>query len=200
MEKGLIRWGNSETRIKDHLGEILGPLGGEFIGNGEMRVEGDPDHPLGGRAVFFELHVAACEVEVDEEIGSIDIRRYVTVGDVGRAMNPLQVAGQDEGAAIMGLGHTLMERMILDESGRILNMGAVDYRILTSLDVPTEMVSDSIENGDGPGPFGIKGVSEGGLLATSAAVGSAVTDATGVFVRDLPITPERIWRAMKEQS
>jgi CO/xanthine dehydrogenase Mo-binding subunit len=144
--------------------------------------------------------VAACEVDVDAETGAIEIPCYVTVGDVGRSVNPKQVAGQDEGAAIMGLGHTLMERMILDESGRILNMGAVDYRILTSMDVPTEMISDSIENADGPGPFGIKGVSEGGLLATSAAVGSAVTDAVGVNVRDLPITPESIWRAIKEQQ
>jgi CO/xanthine dehydrogenase Mo-binding subunit len=175
-------------------------MGGEIIGNGEMRAEGDPEHPLGGRAIFYELHVAACEVDVDAETGAIEIPCYVTVGDVGRSVNPKQVAGQDEGAAIMGLGHTLMERMILDESGRILNMGAVDYRILTSMDVPTEMISDSIENADGPGPFGIKGVSEGGLLATSAAVGSAVTDAVGVNVRDLPITPESIWRAIKEQQ
>jgi len=62
-----------------------------------------------------------------------------------------------------------------------------------------EMVSDSIENADGPGPFGIKGVSEGGLLATAPAVGSAVTEAVGVVINDLPITPERIWRAIKEE-
>lgn len=197
---GTVRWNGQESPIRDVIPNLLGPLGGEIIGNGEMRIDGDPDHPLGGRAVFFELHVAACEVEVDEETGAIEIPRYVTVGDVGRSMNPRQVAGQDEGAAIMGLGHTLMERMILDESGRIMNMGAVDYRILTSMDVPTEMISDTIENADGPGPFGIKGVSEGGLLATSAAVGSAVTDAVGVNVRDLPITPESIWRAIKEQQ
>jgi CO/xanthine dehydrogenase Mo-binding subunit len=200
VTQGTVRWDGKESPISDEISKVLGPMGGEIIGNGEMRVEGDPEHPLGGRAIFYELHVAACEVEVDRETGAIEIPRYVTVGDVGRSVNPRQVAGQDEGAAIMGLGHTLMERMILDESGRILNMGAVDYRILTSMDVPTEMISDSIENADGPGPFGIKGVSEGGLLATSAAVGSAVTDAVGVNVRDLPITPESIWRAIKEQQ
>jgi CO/xanthine dehydrogenase Mo-binding subunit len=183
--------------IAEAIGTALGRLGGEIIGNGEMRVEGDPNHPLGGRAVFFELHCAACEVEIDEETGEIEVKKYVTVGDVGKALNPLQVAGQDEGAAIMGLGHTLMERMILDDSGRILNMGAVDYRILTHMDVPEVMISDSIENADGPGPYGIKGVSEGGLLATSPAVAAAMTDATGVVVRDLPITPERIWRALQ---
>ncbi len=200
VTRGTIRWNGEESPISDEIAALLGKLGGEIIGNGEMRIDGDPDHPLGGRAVFYELHVAACEVDIDTETGAIEIPCYVTVGDVGRAMNPRQVAGQDEGAAIMGLGHTLMERMILDESGRILNMGAVDYRILTSMDVPTEMISDSIENADGPGPFGIKGVSEGGLLATSAAVGSAVKDAVGVNVRDLPITPESIWRAIQEQK
>lgn len=200
VDRGVVRLPDRNSTIVDELKNALGSLGGEIIGNGEMRVEGDPNHPLGGKAVFFELHVAACEVRVDSETGAIDIPRYVTVGDVGRALNPRQVAGQDEGAAVMGLGHTLMERMILDASGRISNMGAVDYRILTAMDVPTEMVSDSIENADGPGPFGIKGVSEGGLLATAAAVGSGVTDAVGLVITDLPITPERIWRASKEQQ
>ena len=200
-EKGMVSLPDGTiTPIPEAVGVALGRLGGEVIGNGEMRVEGDPDHPLGGRAVFFELHCAACEVEIDKETGEIEVKRYVTVGDVGKALNPLQVAGQDEGAAIMGLGHTLMERMILDESGRILNMGAVDYRILTHMDVPEVMVSDSIENADGPGPYGIKGVSEGGLLATSPAVAAAMTDAAGVVVRDLPITPERIWRSLQSRS
>jgi CO/xanthine dehydrogenase Mo-binding subunit len=201
VEKGTVSLTDGTRQsIPEVVGDALGRLGGEIIGNGEMRVEGDPDHPLGGRAVFFELHCAACEVEVDGETGEIEVKKYVTVGDVGKALNPLQVAGQDEGAAIMGLGHTLMERMILDESGRILNMGAVDYRILTHMDVPEVMISDSIENADGPGPFGIKGVSEGGLLATSPAVAAAVTDATGAVIRELPITPERIWHAMQRRS
>ena len=199
VEEGVVRLPDGEMPIGEALQLALGRLGGELIGRGEMRVEGDPSHPLGGKAVFFELNCAACEVEVDEETGAVNLTRYVTVGDVGRALNPLQVAGQDDGAAIMGLGHTLMERMILDESGRIQNMGAVDYRILTAMDVPEELVSASVENADGPGPYGIKGVSEGSLLATAPAVASAVTAATGVVIRDLPITPERTWQAMREQ-
>jgi CO/xanthine dehydrogenase Mo-binding subunit len=199
VEEGVVRLPDGEMPIRGALQMALGRLGGELIGSGEMRVEGDASHPLGGKAVFFELNCAACEVEVDEETGAVNLTRYVTVGDVGQAINPLQVAGQDEGAAIMGLGHTLMERMILDESGRIQNMGAVDYRILTAMDVPEELVSASVENADGPGPYGIKGVSEGSLLATAPAVASAVTAATGVVIRDLPITPERTWQAMREQ-
>jgi CO/xanthine dehydrogenase Mo-binding subunit len=200
VEGGMVLLPDYEMTIAESLEHALGRLGGEIIGNGEIRVEGDPNHPLGGRAVFFELHCSACEVVVDPETGEIDIARYVTVGDVGRSLNPRQVEGQDEGAAIMGLGHTLMERMILDETGRIQNMGAVDYRILTAMDVPQEMISASIENADGPGPYGIKGVSEGGLLATSPAVGAAVAAATGAVILDLPITPETIWRARKENG
>jgi CO/xanthine dehydrogenase Mo-binding subunit len=77
-------------------------------------------------------------------------------------------------------------------------MGAVDYRILTAMDVPDELISGSVENADGPGPYGIKGVSEGSVLATAPAVASAVTAATGRVIRDLPITPERIWQSARE--
>ena len=108
------------------------------------------------------------------------VTRHVTVSDVGRALNPMQVRGQDEGAAIMGLGHTLMERLLLDDDGRIRNLGAIDYRIPTSMDLPLPMESDIVENGDGPGPYGAKGMSEGALLSVAPAVAAAVRDATGV--------------------
>jgi CO/xanthine dehydrogenase Mo-binding subunit len=118
---------------------------------------------------------------------------------VGRALNPTHVAMQDEGAAMMGLGQTLMEHLVFDaDSGRIANLGALDYRIPTTKDVPTEMESLVIENGDGPGPYGSKGTGESGLLSTAPAIASAITDATGAVLRDLPITPERIWRALRE--
>lgn len=98
----------------------------------------------------------------------------------------------------MGLGHTLMEHMILDEGGRIRNLGAIDYRIPTSMDLPLQMQSAAIENEDGPGPYGSKGVSEGGLLSVQSAVGSALTEATGVAIRQLPLTPEHVWRCIRD--
>ena len=128
------------------------------------------------------------------------VERHVTVSDVGKALNPTQVRGQDEGAAVMGLGHTLMEHYIFDESGRIRNLGAIDYRIPTSMDLPLEMLSDIIENEDGPGPYGAKGMSEGALLPVAPAVAAAVRDATGVVIRDLPLSPERVWRALQEEA
>ena len=131
-------------------------------------------------------------------MGDVTVTGHVTVSDVGRALNRMQVRGQDEGAAIMGLGHTLMERMVFDDEGRIRNLGAIDYRIPTSMDLPLRMESDIVENGDGPGPYGAKGMSEGGLLCVAPAVAEAVRDATGVVIRDLPLSPERVWRALQE--
>jgi len=184
--------------IVEVVEEALAPLGGEVSGTGEMRKDKQPDHPLGGTAAFYEFNCTACEVEVDPGTGAVILHKYVTVGDTGRSLNPLQVTAQGEGAAIMGLGHTLMEHIILDETGRIRNLGAIDYRILTSMDLPLELHSESVENADGPGPYGIKGVSEGSLLVTAPAVGAAVRDATGVVIRDLPLTPQRVWEALEE--
>ena len=117
-----------------------------------------PDHPLGGTPAFYEFNCTAFEVEVDAETGEILIHKHVTVGDVGKSLNPLQVEAQDEGAAIMGLGHTLMEHILLDGQGRIRNLGALDYRIPTTKDVPLDLEALSVENADGPGPYGSKGV------------------------------------------
>ena len=200
VDAGVVQFPDRETTIVEVAKAGMGRLGGELIGNGEMRKEPEPDHPLGGSAVFFEFNYTAIEVEVDEETGEIVIVRHVTVGDVGRSLNPNQVRGQDEGAAIMGLGHTLMEQIILDDSGRIRNLGALDYRIPTSQDLPVELTGVSVENADGPGPYGAKGLSEGSLLCTAPAVGAAVRDATGLVIRDLPLTPQRVWEAMMERQ
>jgi CO/xanthine dehydrogenase Mo-binding subunit len=200
VDAGVVQFPDRETTIVEVAKAGMGRLGGELIGNGEMRKEPEPDHPLGGSAVFFEFNYTAIEVEVDEETGEIVIVRHVTVGDVGRSLNPNQVRGQDEGAAIMGLGHTLMEQIILDDSGRIRNLGALDYRIPTSQDLPVELTGVSVENADGPGPYGAKGLSEGSLLCTAPAVGAAVRDATGLVIRDLPLTPQRVWEAMRERQ
>ena len=185
--------------IRDVLVRGLGRLGGELIGVGEFRKEAEPEHPLGGTAAFYEFNCTAVEVSVDRDTGDVTVDRHVTVSDVGRALHPGQVRGQDEGAAVMGLGHTLMEHYILDDEGRIRNLGAIDYRIPTSMDLPGSMESEIVENGDGPGPYGAKGMSEGALLCVAPAVAAAVRDAVGVEIHELPLTPERVWRALQEQ-
>ena len=198
VDRGVVSLPDGEVPIIDIVKAGLGKLGGELIGNGVYRKEVEPDHPLGGSPAFYEFNCTAVEVSVDEDTGHITIHKHVIVGDTGRSLNPQQVAGQDEGAAIMGLGHTLMEHMILDEQGFVRNLGAIDYRIPTSMDLPLDMESAAIENEDGPGPYGAKGVSEGGLLSVQSAVGSAVADATGVVIRELPLTPEHVWRSLRD--
>lgn len=200
VERGVVRLPDGPVPITAILKPGLGSLGGEVIGNGESCKEAEPGHPLSGSAAFYEFNCTAVEAEVDEETGEVLLVRHVTVSDVGKAINPLQVRGQDEGAAIQGLGHTFMEHYVFDEAGRIRNLGAIDYRIPTSKDLPLDLRSDIVENADGPGPYGAKGMSEGALLCTAAAVAAAVRDATGVVVRDLPLTPERVWRAISERS
>lgn len=184
--------------VRAQVAAMDGPPTGEVVGIGEHHKDGEPAHPLGGTAAFFEFNATAVEVEVDRDTGDVTVTRHVTVSDVGKALNPTQVRGQDEGAAIMGLGHTLMERMIFDDEGRIRNLGAIDYRIPTSMDLPLRMDSDIIENGDGPGPYGAKGMSEGALLCVAPAVAAAVFDAVGVRIHDLPLSPERVWRALRD--
>jgi len=198
VEEGVVSLPNRDLPIGDVVKAGLGKLGGELIGNGMYRKEVQPDHPLGGSPAFYEFNCTAVEVSVDEETGHITIHKHIIVGDTGRSLHPGQVSGQDEGAAIMGLGHTLMEHMIYDEHGVIRNLGAIDYRIPTSMDLPRHMESAAIENEDGPGPYGSKGVSEGGLLSVQSAVGSAVAQATGVVIRDLPLTPEHVWRSLRD--
>jgi CO/xanthine dehydrogenase Mo-binding subunit len=200
VDRGTVRLPDREMAIRDVVAKALGRLGGEITGLGEMRKDADPDHPLGGAPAFFEFNCTTVEAAVDQDTGDVTVIRHVTVSDVGRAINPLQVRMQDEGAAIQGLGHTLMEHYIFDDVGRIRNLGAIDYRIPTSMDLPLEMVSESIENADGPGPYGAKGMSEGALLPVAPAIAAAIHDATGVAIRDLPLTPERVWRALRERE
>ena len=202
-----FRWRTAYSSFPDRklpISEfIVGELGrwnGELIGNGRMRKPIAPDHPLGGTSAFYEFNCTAFEVEVDDQTGEILIHKHVTVGDVGKALNPLQVEAQDEGAAIMELGHSMMEHIVLDGEGRISNLGALDYRIPTTKDVPLSLEAISVENEDGPGPYGSKGVSEGALLCTAPALAAAITQATGATIRELPLTPERVWRALQNNS
>jgi CO/xanthine dehydrogenase Mo-binding subunit len=200
IDRGVMRIADREEPLPAVLARVLGRMGGEVVGNGEARKDAIPEHPLGGTALFFEFNCTAVDVAVDEETGETTVLKQITVGDVGFALNPVQVTGQDEGAAIMGMGQTLMEHLIWGPDGRTRNLGAIDYRIPTSLDLPKELHSFSIENADGPGPYGVKGISEGSLLCTAPAIAAAVRDATGAVIRDLPLSPERVWRALQERT
>jgi CO/xanthine dehydrogenase Mo-binding subunit len=178
----------------DALAAHFGIPGGELVGRGYVRPPGGkPVHP-----VFWEIGIGGAEVEVDRDTGQLTLRRYVTTADVGKAINPRECEAQDEGAAMMGLGHTLFEA-IRYEDGQIVNPNLIDYRVPLFTDLPEEFLAILVENEDGPGPYGAKGIGEGGVVAVAPAIASALARATGVRVRDLPLTPERVWRTLRDQ-
>jgi CO/xanthine dehydrogenase Mo-binding subunit len=170
--------------------------GGELIGHGRVQPEGGTGSYAEG-PVFWEVCVAAAEVEVNTETGVVTVLRTSTVADVGKAINPQLVARQDEGATLQGIGNALFEEMIFAPDGTLLNDTLLGYRIPAFEDVPATMTCAIVENGDGPGPFGAKGCGEGALAAIPAAIVNALADA-GVPMNTLPLTPERVWRRIQE--
>ena len=168
--------------------------GGELVGTGYAHsgMAPTPANPL-----FWEIGIGAVEVSVDRETGKVRVEKYVTAADAGKAIHPLQCEGQDEGAAMMGFGHTFYEAYQW-EGGQIINSSLVDYKVPTFDDVPEEFESILIEDGNGPGPYGAKGLGEGGIIPVAPAVANAVYWCTGARIKSLPLTPEKVWRAIKE--
>ena len=168
--------------------------GGELVGTGYAHsgMAPTPANPL-----FWEIGIGAVEVSVDQETGKIHVEKYVTAADAGKAIHPLQCEGQDEGSAMMGFGHTFYEAYQW-EGGQIINSSLVDYKVPTFDDVPDVFESILIEDGNGPGPYGAKGLGEGGIIPVAPAVANAVFWSTGARVKSLPLTPEKVWRAIKE--
>ena len=172
-------------------------VGGELIGRGEVRpVRGTGSYAEG--PVFWEVCVGGAEVEVEPQTGRLHVRRLASVADVGKAINPLLVEAQDEGACLQGLGNAIYEEMLFQD-GLLVNGSLLEYHVPTIADLPDEFHSILVENGDGPGPYGAKGCGEGALAAVPAAVVNALAD-LGIEMRELPLTPERVWRRMRESG
>jgi len=138
----------------------------------------------------YTFGTQAVEVEVDEETGVTRVTRLVACYDVGQAINRQSAEGQIEGGAAQGLGHALMEEVVL-EQGISKNPHLLDYKIPTTLDVPA-IEAILLESGNGLGPFGAKGIGEPAMTPTPAAVMNAVSSAIGERVTELPITAERV--------
>ena len=169
--------------------------GGEFIGRGYVRAGGGIPNQF---PVFWETGMGAAAVEVDEETGEVRVPHYASVADVGKAINHLQAEAQDEGAAMMGMGHTLCENLLYD-GGQPLNPNLIDYKVPGFADMPRRFDVALTENQDGPGPWGAKGMGESGIVAVAPAVANAIARSTGVRIRELPLAPERVWRALNRK-
>ncbi len=143
----------------------------------------------------FGCHI--CEAEVEPDTGRVEITRYVAVDDCGNVVNPAIVDGQVHGGVIHSVGQALYEGVIYDEDGQLLTSSFVDYLIPGAPDVPS-VETYRTETPSPTNPLGVKGIGEAGTIAATAAIVGAVCDATGVRDIDMPLQPERVWRAMNE--
>ena len=189
------------------LGELAADRlwnGGPIIGRGSFiapEVEYDPTTIKGGLYPAFNsptFHTHAAEVEVDPATGEVTLTRYVVAQDVGFAINPTGVEGQMTGGATQGIGYALSEEIVYRD-GVVLNPNLTDYKMPTIMDVPR--IETIIVTHPSPvGPYGAKGVGEPPIILPAAAVANAVADAIGVQIHDLPITAEKVLRALRQKQ
>ena len=148
----------------------------------------------------YSFCTQAAEVAVDEETGQVDVLHAWDVHDAGQIINPNLMKGQVHGAFTMGLSEAISEEVLFDAEGRLMNPDLANYRVLTSKDM-CQFSNYLIDAADEPaGPWGVKEVGEGANNPTLGAIRNAIMDATGVSVSTLPITAEKVWRALKEQK
>ena len=189
---GSLICGEARMSFAEVLEQRFGAAAGELIGTGTV----GPEIIKDGLPVVWEVGMGAVELNVDHDTGAISVTDYLSVADVGKAINPIQCEGQEEGAAMMGIGHALFEEMVY-EGGQLINSTLVDYRIPSFSDMPRGFHTVLVENGDGLGPYGSRGMGEGGIFSVAPAITGALARATGVEICDLPLTPERVWRSLR---
>lgn len=176
-------------------------IGGPVIGRGRYVAEGltnlDLDTGQGLPALCWTYGAHAVEIELDTETGDVEIVKIVSAFDVGRVINEALCRGQVLGGTVQGLGCTVSEYYVYDGEGHLLNASFTDYKIPTVRDVPREMVQVFIETPHDKGPFGARGVAEHPMISVPSVVANAIFDAAGVRILDLPLSPERVYLAIK---
>jgi len=171
------------------LAAKLNELGGPVLGRAAV----DPEGPTNG----FGLSIV--DVEVDPDTGKTTVLRYTVFQDAGKAIHPSYVEGQMQGGTVQGIGWALNEEYFYDDQGRMKNASYLDYRMPTALDLP--MIDAVIVEVPNPAhPYGVRGVGETPIVATPAALANAIYRATGVRMRELPMSPPKVWAAMKEKE
>lgn len=178
------------------LRRVVEALGGSVEAEASYRVEGGTDPETGQGVASYHWHqgAAAVDVEVDTQTGKIRVVKVSGTSWAGRVVNPVQVRLQNEGCVIWGLGPTLFEEIHF-EGGQVTNPNLSDYMIPAFPDLPEVMITQGME---GPPEADVHGVGEMILPCISPAVANAIFEATGVRIRDLPLTPERVLAALEE--
>jgi CO/xanthine dehydrogenase Mo-binding subunit len=184
------------------FGDLARAAGGTIRGEGESSEPSDPEFDESltethGFATWLapSYIASAAEVDVDRETGAVVVRKIVTAQDVGFAVNPTGAVGQIEGGAVMGVGWALTEELHYDEHG-IIKPDLKDYMMPTAVDAP-EIEVIMLDSPFGAGPYGLKGVGEPPITTPPAAIACAIRAAVGAAPHETPMTPERVWRAIK---
>jgi 4-hydroxybenzoyl-CoA reductase subunit alpha len=175
---------------------------GTIVGRGKYRPAGLGGKHKGaavGTSPAYGCSAQITEVRVDLETGQIFVEQMTDAHDCGFAINKTSVEGQMQGSLHMGLGEALMEEVKFDAKGKILNANLGEYKIATALDMPN-VNAIIVESHEPYGPFGAKEVGEGAIMPTIPAILNAVYDATGVRIRELPLTPERVLQALQAKK
>jgi CO/xanthine dehydrogenase Mo-binding subunit len=167
----------------------------DLLGRASTPISGVCDHNDAAHADVTAFTVQIAEVTVDVETGHVELTRLTSVHDAGRVLNPQGHDGQIRGGAMQGVGYGLMEEMIVS-AGVVTNPSFADYKIPTMADIPDMQVL-SLESEDGVGPFNIKGIGENPFSPVAPAIANAIADAVGVRVTALPLSAERVRRALE---
>jgi CO/xanthine dehydrogenase Mo-binding subunit len=184
--KGESRGNLAPMSLKE-IAAAAGNTGGPIAGHNEIVAD--------GAGVSFASHI--CDVEVDPETGSTRVIRYTVVQDAGKAIHPSYVEGQFQGGAAQGIGWALNEEYIYGKDGRLQNAGFLDYRIPVCSDLP--FIDTMILEIPNPNhPYGVRGVGETSIVPPLAAIGNAVSNAVGVRMNHVPMSPPRILKALEE--
>jgi CO/xanthine dehydrogenase Mo-binding subunit len=187
-EKALAAWADEER-----------PAAGEHVYHAPPTTPYDPQTGASDPNFAYGYVAEAAEVAVDRETGQVHVLRVVCVDDVGQAINPQQVEGQIEGAIVQAQGYALLENLVVEE-GRVQNPYLSTYLIPTVLDVPDEIRPVILELADPRGPFGARGMGEMPFMPLAPAVVAALHDATGIWFDAFPLTPDRVWRRLREDG
>jgi 4-hydroxybenzoyl-CoA reductase alpha subunit len=183
-------------RIGKVSGKVVPIIGKAFFEPDTERV--DITTGSGNLSAGYGFGAQIAEVEVDPDDGKVRVLKVVTANDAGFVLNPLLLNGQSEGSIHMGISHTFYEQVYYDRNGRMINPSLLSYKIGTSLDTP-QIINIWVESNEPAGPFGAKGNGENTMIATPGAIANAIYDAVGVRIRELPITPEKILKALEEK-
>jgi len=174
-EDGGVRHDDRALSLTE-IADFAGPLSADATYANEGRV-----------SYSYGAHVAL--VRVDTATGGVEIERYLLTEEIGRALNPAMVQGQAVGGVIQGIGGALLEQMLYDEDGQFLTASFADYLLPTSAEAPPVTAIALQDSPSKMNPMGFKGAGEGGIVAVAAAIANAVADATGLNIKELPLTP-----------